>query len=74
MDATVKILLYTDDEIQATVTNNKTKKEYLVSCIVGYWRCDCTDWYNRWKLIEGAYLCKHIEKVHEKIIRMKIRY
>ena len=55
---TVKILFYDGEEVHAEVTNS-TGDEELVSCVLSYFRCTCTDWFNRHELLEGGYLCKH---------------
>ena len=55
---TVTILFFDDQEVQAEVKNSDGGTE-LVSCLVSYWRCSCIDWYNRWQLSPGGYLCKH---------------
>lgn len=55
---TVTILFFDDTMVQAEVKNSKGDTEF-VTCITAYWRCTCDDWVNRWKLIEGAFFCKH---------------
>ncbi len=55
---TVTIIFFDKEEIQAEVLNSNGGTE-LVSCILAFWRCTCTDWFNRHELLEGAFLCKH---------------
>ncbi len=55
---TVNILFFDNTMVQAEVTNSQGDTEF-VTCLTSYWRCTCHDWTNRWKLIEGAMMCKH---------------
>ena len=70
MGGTVKILFYDEEEIHAEIKNSTGDTE-LVSCILGFYRCTCDDWFNRWQIMPGAYFCKHIEDLHFEIAYRK---
>ena len=67
---TVKIRFYDGEEVHAEVTNSQGDTEF-VSCVLGYYRCTCKDWTNRWQLVPGAFLCKHVEDLHFEIAYRK---
>lgn len=71
----IKVVLFDDEHIQLEMPGSKPKlgptPSYLVSCVEGFWRCDCEDFFNRWQRHEGAYGCKHVEAAHYKIAELK---
>lgn len=68
IDGKVEIIYFDGSMIQGRVIGSG-ENVYNVTCLDGYYRCDCPDWTNRWGNREGAYMCKHLEAFKFKIVQ-----
>jgi hypothetical protein len=68
----IQLLLFDEEEIQVQIQGSRPDDKYLVSCVEGFWRCDCVDWQIQRNKREGGYCCKHIEEVHYLIADLKM--
>lgn len=62
----VKIIVFNEEQVQAYV--NGSSGEHFATIENGFYRCTCHDWVNRWRLVEGAYLCQHLEDLKFEIM------
>lgn len=74
----IKVLLFDDDEVQLEMPGSRPKlgptPSYFVTCVDGYWRCECEDFeYRRCKGDEygASFGCKHIAAAYFKIAELK---